>query len=329
MSYFQQSVARRCYLTGSTGFVGRFVLEKLVADGNRVVVAMRRPRAASMPPGVSTSIFDLERPELLATTDLDGVDTVVHMAARVHVMRPTDDENRKLWQANVIATGALARAAAVAGVRRFIYVSSIKVNGERTSGQPITSFDEPAPCDAYGRSKLAAEEALRRLASATGLEVVVVRPPLVYGPGVAANFRRLLSLVARGVPLPLKAIDNRRSLVSVWNLADFIATVVGHAKAIHGTWLVADGEDLSTADLVHRIATAMGRRSRLFSVPPSLLRLAGRMLGREAEVSRLCDSLQVDASPARNAFGWTPPIAVDDAIERTVRWFVSEMQVHA
>ena len=308
--------------------MGRCVLERLIADGIRVVAANRRPMAANMPPDVNTSIFDLEHPELLAATDLKGVDTVIHLAARVHVMRPTEEENRKLWQCNVVATDALARAAVSAGVRRFIYVSSIKVNGERTTGKPFTSSDDPAPCEAYGRSKLAAEEALRRLAAATGLEVAVVRPPLVYGPGVAANFRRLLSLVARGVPLPLKAVNNRRSLVSVWNLADFIATVVGHARAVHGTWLVADGEDLSTADLVHQIATAMGRRSRLFSVPPSLLRLVGRMLGREAEVSRLCDSLQVDASPARNEFGWTPPMAVDAAIERTVRWFVSEASTH-
>jgi nucleoside-diphosphate-sugar epimerase len=317
------------YLTGGSGFIGRFLLERLIADGNRVVVASRRPMAACMPSGVRTSIFDLEYPEKLKTADLEGVDTIIHIAARVHVMHPAEGEDRKLWQCNVVATEALGRAAVTAGVRRFIYASSIKVNGERTSDKRFAPTNIPAPCDAYGHSKLAAEEALKKLASTTGLEVAVIRPPLVYGPGVAANFRRLLSLVARGIPLPLNAVKNRRSLVSVWNLTDFIATVADHTGPVHGTWLVSDGDDLSTADLVRRIAAAMGRRARLFSVSPSILKFAGRMLGREAEVSRLCDSLQIDASGARRAFGWTPPLSVEESIERTVRWFTTVSQNHA
>ncbi|MGE0030070.1 MAG: NAD-dependent epimerase/dehydratase family protein [Steroidobacteraceae bacterium] len=321
-------MSKRYYLTGSTGFVGRHVLARLTGDGNYVVAAVRQRTAAVMPPGVGTSIFDLERPEVLATADLDDVDTVVHAAARVHVANTTGDEIRKLWRCNVVATDALARAAVTAGVRRFIYVSSIKVNGERTTDRPFTSFDEPAPGDHYARSKLAAEEALKTLESGNGMEVVIVRPPLVYGPGVGANFRRLLTLVYRGVPLPLAAIDNRRSLLSVWNFADFIATIASHTGATRGTWLVSDGEDLSTADLVRLIAAAMGHRPRLFPVPLPLLRVAGRLLGREAEVSRLCDSLQVDAAPARKAFGWAPPIAVDEAVKKTVSLFVAGSCAH-
>ncbi len=319
---------KRIYLTGGTGFVGRYVLERLIADGNRVVVATRRPLAPAMPSGASTSIFDLEHPETLSSSALEGVDTVVHMAARVHVMHPTADEDRKLWQSNVVATDALARAAVNAGVRRFIYMSSIKVNGERTSGKPFTSSDDPAPADPYAQSKLASEDALRQLSASTRLEVAIVRPPLVYGPGVGANFQRLLALVARKVPLPLAAVNNQRSLVSVWNLADFIATIASRRETVRGTWLVADDGDLGTADLVRRIAAAMGRRPILFPVPTSFLRIAGRMLGREADVSRLCDSLQLDASPARLTLGWTPPVARDLAIDRTVKWFVSKMRDH-
>ncbi len=319
---------KRIYLTGSTGFVGRYVLERLIADGNRVVAAIRRPMAASMPLGVSSSIFDLENPQALSASELEGIDTVVHLAARVHVAHPTAGEDRKLWQSNVVATDVLARAAVEAGVRRFIYMSSIKVNGERSSDRPFTSTDVPAPCSAYARSKLAAEDALRRLGSSSGLEVVVVRPPLVYGPGVGAHFRRLLALVASRVPLPLAAVNNQRSLVSVWNLADFIAALTNCPGAVRGTWFAADNGDLSTAELVRRIAAAMKLRPMLFPVSPSLLRMAGRLLGREADVSRLCDSLQVDASAARQALGWKPPLASDLAIERTAKWFLSKTRDH-
>ncbi len=307
---------RNIYLTGGTGFVGRHVRERLVADGHQVVAADRRS-------------FDLEHPESLSASSLHGLDTVVHLAARVHVARPAADENRLLWQSNVVATDALARAAVDAGVRRFVYMSSIKVHGERTRDRPFTSSDEPAPEDPYARSKLGAEDALRKLAGSRGLEVAIVRPPLVYGPCVGANFLRLLQLVARRIPLPLASVDNRRSLVSVWNLADFVATLCARQGEIRGTWLVADCSDLSTADLVRRIAAAMKLQPRLFPVPPPLVRFAGRMLGRGAEVTRLCDSLQVDASPTRQALGWKPPLTCDEGIDRTVQWYSSRSREHA
>lgn len=303
------------YLTGGAGFVGRYVVEKLVADGHQVVAADR-------------SGFDLEKADTLTAAALEGVDTVIHLAARVHVARAVADENRRLWQSNVVATDALARVAAEAGVRRFIFMSSIKVHGERTGERPFAPSDAPAPQDPYARSKLAAEDALRKRGEATGLEVAIVRPPLVYAPGVGANFRRLLACVARRVPLPLAAVDNRRSMVSAWNLADLVAVLARRETAARGTWLVADDDDLSTAQLVRRIAAAMDRQPLLLAVPPALLRLAGRLTGRRADVSRLCDSLLVDASSTRRVLGWKPPVPCDEAIHRTARWYLSQSRGH-
>lgn len=315
----------RVVITGATGFVGRALLARMVRttgwDPHPVVRA-----AAAAPPGTRALVV----PEGLApTTDwrgvLAGADAVVHLAARVHVMRETAaDPLAEFRRVNVAGTERLARDAVAAGVRRFVFVSSIKVNGEWTAqGRPFRAADAPAPRDAYGVSKAEAEAALWRIAAETGLEVVIVRPPLVYGPGVKANFRALLRLVARGVPLPLGAVRNLRSLVAVDNLADLLLTAVDHQAAAGRTFLASDDEDLSTPELLRRIGRALGRPARLVAVPPGLLRAAGGALGRGAQVQRLCASLQVDVTTTRAVLGWTPPLTVDEALAVTAGEFLA------
>jgi Nucleoside-diphosphate-sugar epimerases len=249
---------------------------------------------------------------------LQGAETVIHLAARVHVMRESaGDPLAEFRRVNTSGTQTLARQAARAGVRRFVYLSSIKVNGEETRpGRPFTEYDQPAPMDPYGVSKCEAEVALRDVARETGMEVVIVRPPLVYGPGVRANFRRLMQLLCRGVPLPLGAIHNRRSLVGLDNLVDLIVTCLRHPAAADQTFLAGDGEDLSTTQLLRRLAQALGFQARLVPVPATILRLAFTMLNQRGAGQRLCGSLQVDISKAREVLNWKPPLSVDEALRR-------------
>jgi nucleoside-diphosphate-sugar epimerase len=255
---------------------------------------------------------------------VEGCNAVVHTAARVHVMRETaTDPEAAFHEANVVGTLQLARAASEAGVRRFVFVSSVKVNGEGTPpGEPFRAADAPAPRDAYGRSKLAAEKELLALASQSHMEVVVVRPVLVYGPGVRANFAAMMRWLARGVPLPFAAIRNRRSLVFVENLVDLLATTLAHPKAGNSVFLVSDGDDLSTPELLRRTATALGRRARLFPMPAGMLKTAARLFGRGAEAERLIGSLQVDIAPTRELLGWNPPVRVSDGLATTARWYL-------
>jgi UDP-N-acetyl-alpha-D-quinovosamine dehydrogenase len=212
--------------------------------------------------------------------------------------------------------------AARAGVRRFIYLSSVKVNGEETSGAPYTATDTPNPQDSYGISKWLGEQRLQEVAAATGMEVVIVRSPLVYGSGVRANFLRLMRLVDRQVPMPLGAIRNRRSLVSVWTLCDLLSNVLLNPAAAGQTWMVSDGEDLTTPDLISRIGRAMNRQVRFLPVPAGVLMFCGMLLGKRAELARLCGSLSVDIGPTRERLGWSPPISVDEGIARTVAWYL-------
>ncbi len=249
---------------------------------------------------------------------LAGADAVVHLAARVHVMKESAaDPLAEFRRVNTDATLALGRAAMRAGVRRFVFLSSIKVNGERTEGRPFTESDTPAPVDPYGVSKREAEDGLARL----GLELIVLRPPLVYGPGVKGNFLRLMKLVGRGVPLPLASVANRRSLIYVGNLASVIERAARGGPSVQGTFLVSDGEDLSTAQLVRRLGDSMGRPARLFSVPPALLRALGHALGKGDEVSRMIESLRVDCSAARRELQWKIPYTVEQGLRETVNWF--------
>jgi nucleoside-diphosphate-sugar epimerase len=310
-------------LTGSTGFVGEHTSAALVASGFTVRQASRQavPPSATTERAVERVLVGEVGPESDWAEALRGVDVVVHLAARVHVMDETEsDPLGEFRRVNVEGTRRLARQAADAGVRRFVFVSSVKVNGEETTGERFRAEDAPAPADPYGVSKWEAEGALREIEAATGLEVVVVRPPLVYGPGVRANFFRLLEGVSRGVPFPFARVENRRSLVFVRNLADALARCATHPAAAGRTFLVSDGTPVSTADLVRGIARAMGRPPRLLPVPPSWLELAGRLAGRTDVVRRLLGSLEVDDRAIRDALGWEPPFTMEEGLLETVAW---------
>jgi nucleoside-diphosphate-sugar epimerase len=311
----------RVLVTGGAGFVGGHVIGGLAAlDGIDVRAAMRS-RSTALGEAFDTVVGNELAPDSDWTSALSGVDVVVHLAARVHVMRERSaDPLSEFRRVNVEGTRALARQAAKAGCRRFIFLSSIKVNGEETAvGRPFTEADAPRPRDPYGISKLEAETALFEVGASTGMEIVVIRPPLIYGRGVKANFAALVRAISRGTPLPFGAITrNRRSLVAVENLVDLIRVCLTHPHARGETFLVADGEDLSTAELVRRIAAALGVPSRLLPIPVTALRWAAAAVGKEAAVRRLVGSLQVDASKARSRLQWTPPLSVDEGLRRAV-----------
>lgn len=310
----QPRPATRVLLTGASGFLGQALCRRLRADGCLVSALSRHPPSPSGPPWVQVQRYEDAGPMLV------GQSCMVHLAARVHVMRDAEaDPLGEFRKANLDLTLNLARLAAQAGVRRFIFVSSVKVNGEETlTGQPFTAGDAPEPEDPYGISKMEAEAALRDIASETGMEVVIIRPPLIYGPGVRANFEALIRVIARGVPLPLRAIQNQRSLVALDNLVDLISICVDHPLAANQTFMVSDGEDVSTPDLIRRIAKAMGRPVRLFSVPLGLLQMGAKILGKSSALQRLCGNLQVDISKTKNTLGWTPPVSVDEGLRRAV-----------
>jgi nucleoside-diphosphate-sugar epimerase len=312
----------RILVTGATGFVGRTLCGVLAQSGHVVRAALRSDRL--LPDGVSEkSIVG----DIGSTTDwqgaLRGVEVVIHLAARAHVINDSRFISDPYYETNTRGTERLANAAAQAGIRRFEYLSSVEVNGEETTGQAFSSHDEPQPRDAYGASKWLAESHVMEVAEKTGMEAVIVRPPLVYGPGVRANFLRLLRWADNEWPLPLGAIKNSRSLVSVWNLCDLLVLLLKHPSAPARTWMVSDGEDLSTPELIGRIAIAMGRRARLLPVPEQVLRFFGALIGRKAELARLCGSLTVTIEETRRELGWSPPIKVDDGLARTISWYLT------
>lgn len=302
-------------VTGSTGFVGRALLQHL-QQHNMDVTALVRSLGARWPGSVRSVCVDAAWHAADFGPALIGVDAIVHLGARVHVMRDTDpDPDAAYRQVNVEASLNLARQAAAAGVRRFVYISSIKVNGEMThAGQAFRESDLPAPADAYGRSKHAAEMALRLLGMQTGMEIVVIRPPLIYGAGVKANFATLARAVHSGWPLPLARIDNRRSLLALDNLVDFIRVCTGHALAANDTFLVCDAQDVSTPDLVRAMARAAGVPARLVPVPVPLLMAAATMAGRRATAQRLCGNLQIDSTRARQRLAWVPPVDLEQGL---------------
>ncbi|UVJ42785.1 SDR family oxidoreductase [Pseudomonas sp. LS1212] len=309
-------------LTGATGFVGGAILKRLCQQGYPVTAVSRTPLNTQDLPAKVVRVDALDGSTAWQDS-LKGVEVVIHSAARVHVMHDTEaDPLAAFRKVNVEGTLNLARQAAGAGVRRFIFISSIKVNGEGTrKGQAYRADDAPAPADPYGISKKEAEEGLMALARSTSLEVVIIRPVLVYGPGVKANFLAMMKWLDKGVPLPLGAIDNRRSLVALDNLVDLVLVCVTHPAAANQTFLVSDGEDLSTTSLLKRMAVALGKPARLLPVPSWLLELAARLLGKRALSQRLNGSLQVDIEKTRTLLGWEPPVAVDDALAQTARHF--------
>ncbi len=318
-------------VTGATGFVGRALVQRLIDD------AARDASAPAVRAAVRTSL-EKKTPwsgaaEVVVTGEMDGgtdwssavrgVACIIHSAGLAHLpAAESAGADARFTAVNVDATLALAQAAVQAGVRRFVFVSTIKVNGEETlPGHPFTAHDPPVPddsTDAYGRSKVAAEAGLRRVAAGSTMELVIVRPPLVYGPGARANFGALLDAVARGIPLPLGGVHNRRSLVALDNLVDFLVTASRHPAAAGQVLLVSDGDDLSTGALVRRIGVAMGRTARVMNVPVSLLQLAGALTGRGAAVRRLRGSLQVDSAPSHARLGWHPPLSVHEGLRRAV-----------
>ncbi len=307
-------------VTGASGFVGTEVCRMLFECGWQVRASLRSAR--ELPAGVDPVLVGDIGPDTVWSPALAGVDAIVHLAARVHIMRETaSDPLLEFRRVNTAGTERLAAEAVKAGVRRLVCVSTVKVNGEATTGRPFTEDDAPAPEDPYGVSKHEAELALQRVAANTGLEVVVVRPPLVYGAGVGGNLRRILRAVHAGLPLPFGAIDNRRSLVGVSNLADLIRVCLEHPAAAGQTFLVSDGRDLATSELVRLLAGGLGRAARLRSVPMPLIRVLGACLGRRAEVERLCGSLQVSPEKAQRLLGWEAPVPVEEGLRRTAEWF--------
>ena len=300
-------------VTGANGFVGRAVCRCLTERGHAPLATTRR--ATGLPGEIVIANAIGEAGWSAALTDCEAV---VHLAARAHVMRDESPDPLQAFRAvNTAGTLRLAQQAADCGVRRFVFVSSIGVTGNATQGHAFTEDDVPAPQDAYAVSKLEAEQGLRAVNGA--MEWVIVRPPLVYGPGAPGNFARLLWLAGAGLPLPLGAVRNRRSFIALDNLADFLVTCCEHPAAANQTFLVADGEDVSTTELLRRIAAACGKKAHLLPVPVSWLRWAARALGRPSAAQRLLDSLVVDSSKARRLLSWNPPITMDEQLDRVAR----------
>lgn len=301
-------------LTGANGFVGSKLMTELASDSSTHVVTAVRKGAAG--------------PDCIAVGNIDGdtdfyvalaeVDVVIHAAARAHIMRDeVADPLAEYRKVNVEGTLNLARQAVAAGVRRFVFLSSIKVNGEATTcGNPFHANDVPSPEDAYGASKLEAEQRLMLMAAESGMEMVIIRPPLVYGRGVKGNFSSMIKLVEKGVPLPLGAIHNKRSLVGIDNLVDLIIRCIDHPAAANQVFLAGDGEDLSTTELLRGVGRAMGKPARLIPVPAGLLQLGATVLGKKAMAQRLLGSLQVDISKTCELLDWKPPYTVEEGLRR-------------
>nr|WP_041450739.1 NAD-dependent epimerase/dehydratase family protein [Anaeromyxobacter dehalogenans] len=310
----------RLLVTGASGFVGRAVLRNAAERGWCVRAAVRSPSSPRPPHAHEHVVADLGSADW--TTAVHGVDAIIHLAARVHVMRDrSGDPLSEFRRVNVLGTERLAQAAAAAGVHRFVLVSTVKVHGEERD-EAYRESDAPAPGEPYGHSKLEAERAVDAVATATGLGVVVVRPPLVYGPGVRANFRAMLKAVDRGIPLPLANVRNRRSMIYVENLADALLACAADARAAGRTYLVSDGEDLSTPEMLRTLAGALGRPSRLFPAPPGALWLARRLPRFGAAARRLIGSLTVDLSKIQAELGWRAPVPVSVGLADTARWFL-------
>lgn len=320
--------SRRVLITGGNGFVGHALGQALHQAGQIVTLCTRSAKLDALP---DTAALVRAGAHWVGGCDLtdvaqwaqaiQGIEVVVHCAARVHQLHDPARDPLAVYRAeNTDSTAALARAAAAAGVRRFVFLSSVKVHGEFTApGRAFGAADQPHPIDPYGISKLEAELAIRQIASTTGMEFTIIRPPLVYGPGVKANFHRLVVAIDESRWLPLGGItQNRRSMIGLDNLIDLIKVCINHPMAANQTLMASDGEDLSTADLVLRLAKAMNRKARLFPVPPWLLQAAASALGRHDVALRLLGSLQIDSSPTRTLLEWQPPVGVDEGLTRAV-----------
>ena len=308
-------------ITGANGFIGQALCAESIRRGFRIKCATRSSgNQTSNADALVVGIID-------GKTDwsgsLLGVDVVIHLAARVHVMNETaSDPLEEFSRVNLHGTANLARQAAHAGVKRFVYVSSIGVNGKRTVGvQAFSEGDTPRPHNAYAYSKWLAEQALWKISHETGMEVVIVRPPLVYGPAVKGNFLKLLTAIGKGFPLPLRGAVNKRSLVYLGNLVDALISCATHPAAVGQTYLIRDGEDVSTATLMEKIACALGKKNHSFYLPLSLLRIAAVLLKRSSQIEQLFGSLQVNDEKIRRELFWTPPFTVDQGLHETIDWY--------
>lgn len=321
-------ILRRVVVTGANGFIGNHVCRRLVEWGKEVTACIRAQADASLLAATPGRLGIHRIPSGGGDADLAGVfsdaDAVIHLAGRAHVMRETVatplDEFRKV---NVGGTETLASIAVQQGVKRFIYISSIKVNGEATNGRPFRADDPPGYSDPYGQSKWEAEERLRQIATGTAMQWVVVRPPLVYGPGVRGNFLALLRSVFRRLPLPLGSLHNQRSLVSVFNLSDFICLLLDHPAAANNRFLVSDQHDLSTPELLRCVAQALRCPSRVIPCPEVALHMAATLLGRRSATQRLCSSLVVDRQKVTECLRWSAPTTLRWGLDRTAEWFLS------
>jgi len=311
-------------VTGGSGFVGRALFENLKLKKKYLVHLTTRVNQKKLFEG--SKVFNIGEIDLNTNWKdaLDGVNCVVHCAARVHMMEKKQKDSLNVYRRiNVDGTKNLAKQAALRGIKRFIFLSSVKVNGEETITSKSFKYDDiPQPEDAYGISKWEAEQALLEIFKQTGLEVVIIRPPLVYGEGVKGNFLRLLDIVYKQIPLPFAKINNLRSFVGLDNLIDLIICCIEHPKAGGKTFLVSDGEDLSTTDLIRKLSKFMNKSPRLLQVPQLITQLIGRLVGKSLEVKRLLGSLRVDNSYTREILGWSPVLSLDESLAKTVRWYL-------
>jgi len=312
-------------LTGSTGFVGKSLTHKLIMEAHDLIAPVRSMEHLSKHKCLKyVEITDLQN-DVDWMPVLEDIEVILHLASRVHVMKESASEPLKEFRkVNLDGTMSLARQAVKAGVKRFIFISSIKVNGEATTpDKPFTAADLPKPIDPYAISKAETEQALLELSESSGLEVVIIRPVLVYGPGVKANFRSLINYVNKGIPLPLGLIQNKRSLVALDNLVDLIITCIDHPAAVNQVFLISDGDDLSTTCLLQKVGKALDRPARLLPVPGQLIRLLATLIGKRNVSQRLLGSLQVDISKTRELLGWEPPVSVDEALKETAQSFLA------
>lgn len=310
-------------VTGSDGFVGRALVSYLLTKGETVRGSLWKPNEEVLEE-IETIVVGSVDSDTDWAEALDSVDVIIHTAARVHMMNDdVVDPLAEFRKTNVEGTLNLARQAAQTGVKRFVFISSIKVNGESSlSKRVFTANDEPPPIDPYGISKYEAETGLKKISEETGLEVVIVRPPLVYGPGVKANFLAMMKWIKKGIPLPLGCINNRRSLVALDNLVDFLYCCATRPEAANRTFLISDNDDLSTSELLRKVAMAMGKKPFLIPVPVSWINFLAKFLGKGQVADRLLGSLQVDSSPAREILGWKPVVTVDQGLKKTVDYFL-------
>jgi nucleoside-diphosphate-sugar epimerase len=316
---------QKVLVTGANGFIGQAACRSLLLRGMRVLGGVRDQKKAPQLPSGSEATIISDRVQV-SRSILEGVDGIIHLASRVHIMRDSAaDPLEDYRKVNVFWTAALAEAAAVSGVKRFAFLSSIKVHGER-SPHPFTEQDTPAPLDPYAISKLEAEERLKDVGAATGMEIVVLRPPLVYGEGVRANFLSLLRLVEKGFPLPLASIENQRSMIYRENLVDALCLCLDHPDAADQTFLVSDGKDFSTPELIRVIATQMRKGPHLFPFPRNILRSLLVAAGRENVYERLCGDLAADTSKIQSVLGWSPPYSREQGIRNTVNWYLQNSQ---